>query len=151
MDTWVTMQATPRHKSVVCEGCGKTPDQSPGRGWKRNGTDPTNWRHFCPVCADRLEEIRGRLKRVAPGPWWWKRCYEIDSYSGRTVHWALVDPESALENKVTSGLLVLLHHQEEWLSQPVVEDPYLQFIAHAREDVEWLLEQLEAAMRLQAI
>jgi hypothetical protein len=94
---------------------------------------------------DRLEEIRARLRRVAPGPWWWERCYEVDSYSGRTVHWALVDPKSARGNRVTSALVVLLHHRREWLGRPVVEDPHLQFMAHAREDVEWLVGQLDVA------
>jgi len=50
-EAWVTLYATPRHRSVVCRRCQTTPPETPGAGWRRCGTDPQSWQHLCPTCA----------------------------------------------------------------------------------------------------
>jgi hypothetical protein len=59
--SWVSLLATPRHRSVVCEDCEVTPQNAPGPGWRRKGTNPATWKHLCPNCvAARAERKQVR-------------------------------------------------------------------------------------------
>lgn len=74
----------------------------------------------------------------------WERIYEMPN--GRK-HWTLTSKESRAEDRVISGLLVLMHSQKNWLSTPVVEMPEMQYIVTALNAFRPLLDRLEAAER----
>lgn len=93
-----------------------------------------------------LQEIEARCQHLDPGPWAWRQGYEI----GNRVHWALESPKSAAEGRVVSYLAVLRHCYPnslgEYSGEPVEDDPYLDFMARSRDDIEWLCQQLRAAL-----
>lgn len=89
----------------------------------------------------RLQEIEARYQQLDPGPWKWRQGYGI----GSRVHWALESPKSAAEDKVVSYLAVLYHFHPKSFGESVEDDPYLDFMARSREDIEWLCQQLRAA------
>lgn len=88
----------------------------------------------------RLQEIEARYQSLDPGPWAWRQCYEI----GNRVHWALESPASSAEGRVVSYLAVLHHCYPKSFGESVEDDRYLAFIAHSRDDIEWLCQQLHA-------
>ena len=64
---------------------------------------------------DRLNEIRKREQAASPGPW-----------KKETV-------DLALETAKTVGIVFVIHSGSQW-------DKDTDFIAHAREDIPWLLD-----------
>lgn len=90
----------------------------------------------------RLQEIEARYLALDPGPWVWRQCYEI----GDRVHWALESPVSAAEGRVVSYLAVLHHCYPKILGESVEDDKYLDFMARSRDDIEWLCQELRAAL-----
>lgn len=90
----------------------------------------------------RLQEIEARYQSLDPGPWAWRQGYGI----GNRMHWALESPTSAADGRVVSYLTVLHHCYPESFGESVEDDPYLRFIAHSRDDIEWLCQQLHAAL-----
>lgn len=94
-----------------------------------------------------LDAIRARAEEAAPEPWEWKQCYQLHDGWENTIHWAITDPASEAEGRVTNHLLVLWHHWPDSLGTPVPDDPDLQFIARARADIPALLAEIEALRR----
>lgn len=91
----------------------------------------------------RLQEIETRYQALDPGPWTWRQCYGI----GSREHWALESPKSAADGKVVSYLAVLHHCYPKSLGESVEDDEYLDFMARSRDDIEWLCQQLRAALQ----
>lgn len=90
------------------------------------------------------EAIETRYRDLDPGPWQWKQSYELwddESVGGVAYHWALESPKSAAQGRIVSHLLVLTHCESLTLGKPVEADPYLNFIAHSRDDIEWLCQR----------
>lgn len=83
--------------------------------------------------------IRNRVRSVVKGPWFWKYCYECDDGERR---WALVTPETIAHHRILNPKLVLMEPHEDYLGQPFLDED-LQFLAHAREDIDILLEEVE--------
>lgn len=88
--------------------------------------------------VQRLQEIEQRYQVLDAGPWQWRQCYEV----GSRVYWALESPKSAAEGRIVSYLVVLRHYWPDSMSEPVEDDPYLKFIAHSRDDIEWLRQRI---------
>jgi len=73
----------------------------------------------------KLEEIKSRLENITPGPW-----------QTRFIHRMICAGRDAPEH----CLLYNTNPEQDW--------PDADFIAHSREDVPWLIEQLEKAIEM---
>lgn len=108
----------------------------------------------------RAKEIEARAAKATRGPWWWNinlkhRQITLDGY-GRGVEYVLSffrwGMRGAGVRFSRDGLLVEAQalaeiipgheHHAEWMQ--TVHHPDADFIAHAREDIPWLLGQLRA-------
>ncbi len=89
----------------------------------------------------RIAEITARANAATEGPWEWSQCYELD-----TLHWSLESPASKEVRSVIDYTLVLVHDRPESMTHnPANANPNWQFIAHAREDIPYLLARLAEA------
>ena len=76
--------------------------------------------------------ITEAIKKVAPVPWFWKKCYGVVEADGEEITlWALCDPASEQDGMVTDCRLVVNWHWEESFGELFTESPYLQFIQAA--------------------
>jgi hypothetical protein len=88
----------------------------------------------CPGCVkNRLEAIRARAKAATRGPW---NCYtgETDHRYVQQRSWRGDNKSSAVSVCSINGPCIMVPNPQPQANQ--------EFIAHAREDVPWLLEQL---------
>jgi hypothetical protein len=101
---------------------------------------------------DRLAEIRARCDAATGGPWAWHQDYGFTDDEGNEVYnWCLFNPETpdggvgdGLERTVNASLVLLADYLRCADGRPLDEDPDFQFIAHARADIPWLLERVNA-------
>lgn len=73
----------------------------------------------------REEEIRARADAASNGPWW---------YDGRDI---FHKPTGSNMDQIVIPLPLTWHESQ------AVPDADAEFIAHAREDIPWLLDQLD--------
>lgn len=91
------------------------------------------------ISDEELDEIEKRCNAATPGPWHWRRDYEMPDGS---KHWELSNPESDKEGKTIDASLILLLDKDDWLHRHAPSLPNWQFIAHARRDVPRLIAAL---------
>jgi hypothetical protein len=87
-------------------------------------------------------EIQARAEKATPGPWFWRKCYEMGD---RTKHWALKNAESETNGRVLNLPFISFDSwstPEQWRRQPDVI-----FIEAARTDIPKLLDSLAAVRR----
>jgi len=81
----------------------------------------------------RLEQIKQRAEKATKGPWrWMNRHVLIADYGSRPCV------------LIGQGGLKHIHHDSGLLVELTPSWPDPQFIAHAREDIPWLIEQNRA-------
>lgn len=90
--------------------------------------------------AKRLAAIEARAKAATPGPWEWTRTYEVpDHDTGRIEkHWAVTSPERERGGRVIWPLVTLSASERDY-------GPDMEFVAHARSDVPFLLAALRSS------
>lgn len=105
-----------------------------------------------------LAGIRERVANATPGPWEWAQSYGMWDEDGNTSHhWSLKNPElpdggvgDGLSRVVNGNLITLADYSKDMDGTPLDETPDFQFIAHAREDIPYLLalvDELEEALK----
>ena len=89
---------------------------------------------------ERLREIqiRERAEKATPAPWLYVDLGKRDTHYGETI-----TQRERRRGKNRFGETIL-RHEAQWRMKPANR----RFIAHARGDVDWLLEQLEAERAL---
>jgi hypothetical protein len=87
-----------------------------------------------------LSEVKERAELARKGPWRWERVYEMPDGS---KHWSLVNPN--VPGRVVDGSLVLISDFDKGGDGILLsERPEFKFLAHAREDIPYLLKLIEA-------
>lgn len=93
-----------------------------------------------PARADRLAAIKARRAAITPAPWRVYRC----SYCSSADAACGIRNDEQMEQRVSYTGVVYDTDREECL-HPLDADDAL-FIASAPDDIDWLLEQLEALL-----
>ncbi len=88
------------------------------------------------LTEDELEAICKRAEKATPGPWHWRKCYELHG-----VHWAICNAESDARHAVASLPLISVNDY----TPPAIweQNPDVQFVAAARQDIPRLLATLD--------
>jgi hypothetical protein len=99
------------------------------------------------MTKEELDAIRERADKATPGPWEWTRSYDI----GSARLWALhnpLQPDGGVGDglaRITNYYLVLrTTSKRDMDGTPLEQIPDFQFIAHAREDIPRLCDELAA-------
>ena len=77
--SWVSLLATPRHRSVVCEDCGVTPQDTPGPRLAPEGNEPGDIEVFV---THSIEDPRAQFFDQQDIPWIEVRVTSEDFYEG---------------------------------------------------------------------
>ncbi len=88
--------------------------------------------------TERLAAIRERCAKATPGPWETEECH------GQDTIW--IDVCGPKEDEILHGEPLYIGQIESPQRAQIIAD--LEFAAHARDDIPWLLKQLELARDL---
>lgn len=93
---------------------------------------------------DRLKEIRERLEKATPGPWlkgsWRGQCKKSHYHGGESCKYDYtLDASAACVSTATENQELIGYDDYG----PVLGDNDAEFIAHAREDIPFLLSEIE--------
>lgn len=104
---------------------------------------------------NRLEEIRARCEAATPGPWHWdvfkrQKAVALESARYKVMGFARFGPQSAQPTFRVDGIMEKaqdlaksipgMEHHEGF--DDFIDHPDAAFIAHAREDIPWLLDEV---------
>ena len=88
----------------------------------------------------RIREIKERLRATTPGAW--KACFAIDERFDPDCP----EEDPHIENEFGQFVAMTTYDTQSTTCRPTMYAD-TEFIAHAKEDIAWLLERLEIALR----